>query len=46
MEQGRREEEPEVYVPPVLAEAGGFADNTKGPFGDLAEGRDIYYQTW
>ncbi|WP_326597104.1 lasso RiPP family leader peptide-containing protein [Streptomyces sp. NBC_01803] len=42
MEQEPRIEEPEVYEPPVLAEVGGFADETMGNGGFVPDG--IHYQ--
>ncbi|GAB2904320.1 lasso RiPP family leader peptide-containing protein [Streptomyces mayteni] len=38
MEHESRIEESEVYEPPVLAEVGGFAEQTRGWIGDHSDG--------
>jgi hypothetical protein len=38
--------EPEVYVPPTLAEAGAFADETQGWVGVELEGPGTYMGPW
>ncbi|RKN46956.1 lasso RiPP family leader peptide-containing protein [Streptomyces hoynatensis] len=40
----RAAEPREVYVPPVLAAAGGFAEETRGhDYQGLAEGNNLYW---